>query len=273
MISVIVPYKNAEGWLGRCIESLKAQERNAEFILVNDSSTDDSKGIAEDLTAADKRFVLYDNERKPGPSGARNTGLDHISGDWITFVDSDDTMEPGAIEIFENLIAEVPANIYMTNHHRYYDSVDKLALKYTNAGGWYNLGNLPTMWCMVWNKLYSRQLIEGHNIHFKESIRYGEDEIFNLECLAADNRIYHAAKHVTTLTRHFNNKHSLCHSKTEEDLFKQAQALMDFITRQTDPLARKTACLILSEHWSSKTYLSVILDEAAPSSGRETLST
>ena len=258
MISVIVPYKNAEEWIGRCVESLKAQDREAEFILVNDRSTDDGVGIVRDLTACDDRFVMYDNERKAGPSGARNTGLDHVSGDWITFVDSDDAMEPGAIEIFEKLIAEVPANIYMTNHHRYYAKIDKLALKYTNDEGWYGLENLPTLWCMVWNKLYSRQLIDDNDIRFEESMRYGEDEIFNLECLAADNRIYHTAKNVTTVTRHFDNRQSLCHIKTEKDLFKQAQALTNFAKRHHDPLVRRTVCEILSEHWGSETYINGI---------------
>ena len=265
MISIIVPYKNAERWIGRCVASLMAQDREAEFILVNDDSTDDGMDIVMGLTLSDDRFVLLENERGPGPSGARNTGLDYASGDWITFADADDEMEPNALRIFEELIAEVPANIYMTNHHRYYAKIDKLALKYTNEEGWYGLENLPTMWCMVWNKLYSRQLLcDDHMIRFDESMKYGEDEIFNLECLAVDNRIYHAASDVTTLTRHFDNRQSLCHSKTEEDLFMQAEALARFIKRHDDPLVRKAACLLLSEHWSSKTYLTLVAGEASP---------
>ena len=255
MISVIVPYKNAEEWIGRCVESLKAQDREAEFILVNDRSTDDGVGIVRDLTACDDRFVMYDNERKAGPGGARNTGLDHVSGDWITFVDSDDAMEPGAIEIFEKLIAEVPANIYMTNHHRYYAKIDKLALKYTNDEGWYGLENLPTLWCMVWNKLYSRQLIDDNDIRFEESMRYGEDEIFNLDCLAKDNRIRHTKRTTTTVTRHFDNEHSLTKSKNKNDLLKQANALERYLKRQSKPEAIRAACRILSEHWGSETYI------------------
>lgn len=261
MISVIVPYKNAEGWIGRCVKSLKAQERSAEFIFVNDNSTDDSWDIVVDLTLHDDRFVLYDNEREPGPSGARNTGLDLVSGDWITFVDADDVMEPDALEIFENLIAEVPANIYMTNHHRYYHTIDKLTLKYNNEAGWYDLGHLPRLWCMVWNKLYARQLIEDNNIRFEESMRYGEDELFNLECLAADNRIYHAAKTVTTVTRHFDNRESLCHIKTEADLLRQAYNLMEFLQQHDDPEVRRAVCKLLSYHWGSSKYLNIIAGE------------
>ena len=89
MISVIVPYKNSEPWIGRCVESLKAQGGDMEFILVNDHSTDGGKKIAKDLTKGDKRFRHYENARADGVSGARNTGLDKAKGEWITFLDAE----------------------------------------------------------------------------------------------------------------------------------------------------------------------------------------
>ena len=104
MISVIVPYKNAAPWIGRCVESLKAQSGDMEFILVNDHSTDDGKKIAKDLTKGDKRFRHYENARADGVSGARNTGLDKAKGEWITFLDADDEMLPEAYQVFERMI-------------------------------------------------------------------------------------------------------------------------------------------------------------------------
>ena len=267
MISVIVPFKNAEEWIGRCVESLKAQTAEAEFILVNDHSSDEGYMIAKDLTKGDRRFILRGNNRhKRGVSGARNTGLDVAKGEWITFLDADDEMLPGALDIYERMISESDANIIMTNHLRYYWQIDKTALKYTNAGGWYGLNNLPILWCMVWNKCYNSKLVQDHGIRFDESMRYGEDEMFNLECLAIDNRIHHAAEDVATVRRHFDNRHSLVKSKTEEDLFLQAKALMDYITRNDDPIARRAACELLSEHWGSKTYLTMFTGDPAPPS-------
>ena len=63
MISVIVPYWNAESWIERCVNILKVQQGDMEFILVNDKSTDDSKKIAKELTKGDKRFRHFDHER------------------------------------------------------------------------------------------------------------------------------------------------------------------------------------------------------------------
>ena len=259
MISVIVPYKNSAAWLARCINSLRAQQPliDAEFILVNDHSDDDGVKIAEQLTKYDRRFALADNHYMPGPSGARNTGLDYACGDWITFLDSDDEMMPDALETYQRMIDEYKGvQIHMSNHYRYYAKIDKTALKYTNEEGIYTLDALPTLWCMVWNKCYKANLINENGIRFEETMRYGEDEIFNLECLAADNRIHHSPSDVATVKRHFDNRESLAHIKDEHDLFKQAAALVKFIHRHHDnPTAKQAACRILSEHWGSDTYL------------------
>ena len=244
-ISVIVPYKDAEEWLGRCLDSLCVQEGNFEFILVNDSSKDSSRSVASSYK--DRRVVCIDNAHKPGVSGARNTGLDYATGNYITFLDADDTMMPGAYEMFTRAVnANENANMIQFNHYRYYAPIDKTALKYTNPNKVFEAPDLPVLWCVVWNKLYRASFLK--DIRFNENLRFGEDELFNLDCLAKEGRIV-CIKSITT-THYFDNENSLSRVKTEQDIIRQAQAMTTFVKNHKGSKIRKAACLRLSEHWS-----------------------
>lgn len=248
MISVIVPFYNSEKWLDRCLNSLIIQKENAEFILVDDHSTDNGIEIAYDYCNRDQRFVLLRNHNLRGVSGARNTGIDYASGDYITFLDADDELLPDAIKIYDTLNGY---NIYQANHLRHYAKINKTTRKYSNPTGEHDLKKIPTCWCMVWNKLYKADFIKG--IRFKETMQYGEDELFNLECLNKDKKIY--CIEVDTMIRHFDNDNSLSKSKDADDLYKQANELVKFLRRCKDPELKVFTCRLLSEHWGSNTYL------------------
>ena len=89
-ISVIVPIYNAEAYFARCIESLIHQSYRAlQIILINDGSTDNSQMIAEQYAEQDSRIKVLTQPNK-GQSAARNYGLRHADGEWISFVDADD---------------------------------------------------------------------------------------------------------------------------------------------------------------------------------------
>ena len=245
--SVIVPYWNSEEWLGRCCNSLSKQKGDFEFILVNDNSTDTSEAIALAYAEYDSRFVLYDNERTKGVSGARNTGLEHAQGEWITFLDADDEYVKDAWEAFE-ITLETKARIHQLNHIRYYTEIDKTAMKMANSGGWYYVDKLPECWFGVWNKLYHRSVVE--NVRFDESIQYGEDGLFVLATLAADHRIHHADKRVVAVIHRFDNKASLSHMKTGKALLEQIHTYEGFMLRQTDPMVRVATIKEISNLWA-----------------------
>lgn len=107
LISVIVPVYNGEEHLERCITSiLKSSHQNIELLLVNDGSTDNSRAICEKYKNIDKRVILI-NKENGGQASARNIGLDYATGDYITFVDDDDEIEP---EMYMELISELEKN-------------------------------------------------------------------------------------------------------------------------------------------------------------------
>ena len=249
--SVIIPYWNAENWLGRCCESIQRQDGDFEVLLVNDGSTDCGKAIAEDYAEADSRFTALDNERAKGVSGARNTGIDWAVGDWITFLDADDELLENAFKIFD-LAVKKDADICQMNHLRYYTAIEKQTLKYANKPGWYDITNLPQHWFAVWNKLYRKEFLE--DVRFDEGLQYGEDGLFVLACLAKGGRIWHMAKDLTTVRHRFDNPFSLSKSKSGPDLLHQVHTYEQFMLDQTDPVVRLTVCQEISRLWSSVAF-------------------
>lgn len=98
LVSVIVPVYNVEEYLGRCVESILNQTyRNLEVILVDDGAKDSSGRICDQYAAQDHRVKVIHKENG-GLSSARNAGIDIASGEYLKFVDSDDWLEPDAVE-------------------------------------------------------------------------------------------------------------------------------------------------------------------------------
>lgn len=98
LISVIVPIYNVRPYLAECVRSIFAQSyRDIEIILVDDGSTDGSGALADELAAEDVRAAVFHKENG-GLSDARNFGLAHCNGEWVSFVDSDDYVSPVFIE-------------------------------------------------------------------------------------------------------------------------------------------------------------------------------
>ena len=253
MISIIVPYKNAAPWIDRCCQSLTSMEGDGfEFVFIDDWSVDNGPEIVEKYQRTDNRFRMNYNRSKRGVAGARNTGIANSFGDWITFLDADDEMHPGAAAAFRRVIKQNrSANIYQFNHMRIYRD-GKTVVKYKNRTGWYDIDNRPIRWQFVWNKLFRGDFILDNGINF-EPLQYGEDEVFNLECLAVDNRIF--CDDALTVIKHFDNTNSLVYRVGPEELIQHGDALVKFLYRQRDPVISAAVCRIISEHWGSKTFI------------------
>lgn len=107
LISVIIPLKNVEKYLERCVNSVLSQTMTLECILVDDSSTDSSLAICERLAAADSRVRVMQNAGR-GCSAGRNTGMEAANGEYIVFIDSDDYIAPGFLETLKTLLETNP---------------------------------------------------------------------------------------------------------------------------------------------------------------------
>lgn len=120
-LSVIMPVYNGEKTLEAAIESvLRQTEVDIEVIVVNDGSRDSTKQIIERYKEKDSRIVFVDKEKNGGLSAARNSGLEHVSGEYFTFVDADDWIEPGC---YERLLANAKgADVVVSGF--YHDTLD-----------------------------------------------------------------------------------------------------------------------------------------------------
>ena len=105
LITIVVPVYNVKKNLRDCIESLLFQTyHNLEILLIDDGSTDGSEKLIDDYAKSDKRIKAI-HQKNQGLSGARNTGIENATGDYVTFVDSDDRIEPNMIKgLYEALI-------------------------------------------------------------------------------------------------------------------------------------------------------------------------
>ena len=94
LVSIIIPIYNVENYLEQCIISVVHQTyKNLEIILVNDGSPDNSGKICDDFALMNKRIKVI-HKMNGGLSSARNAGIDIAKGEYLGFVDSDDTIEP-----------------------------------------------------------------------------------------------------------------------------------------------------------------------------------
>ena len=119
-ISVVLPVYNVANYLRKCLDSLVNQTfEDFEVICVNDGSTDLSLGILEGYALSDSRFKIISQENK-GLSGARNTGIQHVQGKYVLFVDSDDWLEENALEELYNHVKGFDSDITMFKF-RYYN--------------------------------------------------------------------------------------------------------------------------------------------------------
>ena len=99
MISIIIPVYNAERWLVDCLDSIARQScSDFEVLMVDDGSRDGSAVICKNYADKDERFHYY-YQQNAGVSVARNTGLCHAKGEWISFIDSDDTIDTDFLKV------------------------------------------------------------------------------------------------------------------------------------------------------------------------------
>ena len=116
LISIIVPIYNVENYLRMCLDSIQNQTyTNFECLLINDGSPDNSAEICREYAAKDSRFRYFEKENG-GVSSARNLGIKRSGGAYITFIDSDDWVEPNHLEALLKGIKENNADIAVSKH-------------------------------------------------------------------------------------------------------------------------------------------------------------
>ncbi len=121
MISVIVPMYNAEEYIDACVESILAQTyKNFELIIIDDGSIDRSSLMIDSYTYNDERVRIVHRENE-GAAVARNIGVKYAKGDFVCFIDADDTVDSTYLSYLAELIAEYNADIAICGYRNVFN--------------------------------------------------------------------------------------------------------------------------------------------------------
>ena len=119
LISIIVPIYNVENYLRHCLESIQNQTyQNFECLLINDGSPDNSADICREYVSKDSRFRYFEKENG-GVSSARNLGIEHSKGEYITFIDSDDWVESDYLDVLYKVLKDEAADISVSTYKQF----------------------------------------------------------------------------------------------------------------------------------------------------------
>lgn len=193
LISVIVPIYNVEKYLDRCVQSIVDQTYvNLEIILVDDGSPDNCPAMCDAWAAKDRRIKVIHKENG-GLSDARNAGMDVATGEFIAFVDSDDSIEP---EFLQELYDAITANnAEVAECATSYVDENGNVLRLRESANVTEIGKIESLrrlvledgiYQTVWNKLYRREAIG--DIRFEVG-KYHEDEFWTYRVLDRIERL------------------------------------------------------------------------------------
>lgn len=168
LISVIVPAYNVDKYISRCLDSILGQRyTNLEILVVDDGSTDNTPSIVDEYASRDSRIKVI-HQDNTGLSGARNSALKIVTGDYIGYVDGDDYIEPSMYEEMINACESTGAEIAVTeykevggNDNRKY-SGDTYVLPRDEALNTFICDDKSyRIYHSVWSKLYRKDIVDG----------------------------------------------------------------------------------------------------------------
>lgn len=192
LISVIIPVHDSGPYLARCLDSVLSQTvRDWEVIVVDDGSVDNSFAIATDCLRKFPHARLIRQENR-GVSAARNLGLAVACGDWVSFVDSDDTIHP---DYFETMLRNAEGTDCVVSGIRFLNgaqeerrSVPPDVLWDVDAHREKGMAYLPYM-TSSFARLFKKSILVGNGICFNEQMSFAEDRDFNIEYLSCARRV------------------------------------------------------------------------------------
>lgn len=186
LISIIVPIYNVEKYLRQCLDSIQDQSyQNFECLLINDGSPDNSADICKEYVSKDPRFRYIEKENG-GVSSARNLGLEHSKGEYITFIDSDDWVDLDYLEVLHSKIKEYNTDFVISSYKKFdmdedcfylhiwdQDYYERIWTSQELLSQLPNLENYDGSYTVSWGKLFKRSIFD--EILFNEQRKFGED--------------------------------------------------------------------------------------------------
>mgnify|MGYP003203536321 FL=1 len=204
MVSIVVPVYKAERFLDECIRSIVGQTySNLEIILVDDASPDQCPRICDEWAERDERVSVIHLDNGKGASGARNVGLDHCTGDYVMFVDSDDLLKTDAVRysVKQVLVGDYDLVIFGKHYIDEYGNVSRTNVIDHDMAAIADESDYYTTLSYLlradylnppWGKLFAHRLVE--HVRFDAAMCYEEDLVFVLAALEAKPNVFASSK-------------------------------------------------------------------------------
>lgn len=241
-VSIIIPTYNCEKYIARCLKSVFTQSyNNLEIIVIDDGSTDKTNEICKKLKNEDHRLV-YIKKDNGGVSSARNLGLQRATGDYIIFVDSDDTIDNFMIEHMLNKIKDYDC-VYCKykkitrNKEILINEINIKNLNQKQVLSYYigdkrkykkNIIIKNSIMGSVWRILFKKSILEG--LKFDNNLKYSEDFVFIMQILNKNPKINYVDEY---LYNYYENDISFSSSKNLKKIDYIFQ-IIPYMTRYFD---------------------------------------
>ena len=215
-VSVLIAAYNIGKYISRCLESVVCQTlEDIEIIVVDDCSTDSTPEIIDRFAASDKRIKVIRHEENLGLSWVRKSGIEAASGDYLTFVDGDDSLRPDACAIMYQAAVSEGADAVVAGHE--YSKLDgtvertlpQRKIDLSHDGFMRSLMENKITWTL-WAKLYSKELFSGRQLEFRKHFNNAEDLFLTAQFAPAVRKLVSVPE---TLYVYYQNSESLTQSK------------------------------------------------------------
>ena len=231
-ISVIIPVYNSSTYLRKCLDSVVNQTlKDIEIIIINDGSTDDSKNIIEEYSCKYKNIIFIDQENK-GIGKTRNIGIKKATGEYITFVDSDDYIKENMLEEYYKYAKKHNFDLVIGS---YIKKINNKEIIFENNK--FKTGNVKTTPQILylieygpWAKLYKREMLINNNIYFDEKRKY-EDMPFVSKALLKSKLIGQITEPYYYYIIH-NNSETTTMDKRVFDILDILKEIKDYYKRE-----------------------------------------
>lgn len=185
-ISIIVPCYKVEQYLKKCVQSILSSSFNDyEVILVDDGSPDKTGELADELAMLDDRIQVV-HKKNGGVVKARETGVEHAKGEWITLVDSDDSITPNALEDLYN--ASIGRDTDIVIGFPLNKPFPEFPQKYGIEEYRSDIISGNRIQAAPWGRLIRRSIITPFLFDISRKVRLGDDMIFNIRCAFATEK-------------------------------------------------------------------------------------
>ena len=233
-VSVIIPVYNSQQYLKQCLDNVVNQTlRDIEIIIVNDGSTDNSLLIIQEYANKYKNIKVI-NKQNEGCYKARNVGLETSTGEYISFLDSDDYIETTIYEKLYLKAKQTDADIVSSNYYILQDNKLKL-VDFSSSAALLEKSNNSLagaenilLDAIIWSRIFKRQMLVEKSIKFHSDIYMADDAFFHIVTMLNSKEIIYIPD--VLYTYRISRKDSITSSYNERnfDCIKVAKKIMDY---------------------------------------------